>query len=92
MTVQSAKSTITSIETGADNDADGPEEIEESAASATDDTLAELEQQLRQTADALKESAKALGDLASLQVQQRPLAAVGVAFLAGLVAAKILRR
>jgi ElaB/YqjD/DUF883 family membrane-anchored ribosome-binding protein len=54
--------------------------------------LGELEEQLRQTADSLKESARALGDLASLQIQQRPLAAIGVAFLAGLAAARMLRR
>jgi hypothetical protein len=40
----------------------------------------------------LKESAKSLGDLASPQIQQRPLAAIGVAFLAGLAVAKLLRR
>lgn len=90
MSAQSAKSTVTPIETGAHGGA--AEEVEESAAAASDDTLGLLEEQLRQTADTLKESARALGDLASLQIQQRPLAAIGVAFLAGLVAAKLLRR
>jgi ElaB/YqjD/DUF883 family membrane-anchored ribosome-binding protein len=90
MSAQSAKSTVTPIDTGAQVGA--AEEVEESAAAASDDTLGQLEEQLRQTAETLKESAKALGDLASLQIQQRPLAAIGVAFLAGLAAAKLLRR
>jgi ElaB/YqjD/DUF883 family membrane-anchored ribosome-binding protein len=89
MSAQSAKSTVTPIDTSLHESA---EEVEEAAAAATEDTLGELEDQLRHAADSLKESARALGDLASLQIQQRPLAAIGVAFLAGLAAAKILRR
>jgi ElaB/YqjD/DUF883 family membrane-anchored ribosome-binding protein len=89
MSAQSVKSTVTPIDTGAN---DAAEDVEEAAAAATDDTLGEIEEQLRRTADSLKESAKSLGDLANLQIQQRPLAAIGVAFLAGLVAAKLLRR
>ncbi|HXR63888.1 MAG TPA: hypothetical protein VN720_10160 [Rudaea sp.] len=89
MSAQSAKSTVTPIDTSVH---ESTEDVEEAAAAAAEDTLSELEDQLRQTADSLKESARALGDLASLQIQQRPLAAIGVAFLAGLVAARILRR
>jgi ElaB/YqjD/DUF883 family membrane-anchored ribosome-binding protein len=90
MSAQSVKSTVTKIDTGA-HDSASPD-VEEAAATATDETLEQLEDQLRRTADSLKESAKSLGDLASLQIQQRPLAAIGVAFLAGLAAAKLLRR
>ena len=90
MSAQTVKSTVTKIDTGAHDAA--AEEVEETAAAATEDTLEQLEDQLRRTADSLKESAKSLGDLASLQIQQRPLAAIGVAFLAGLAAAKLLRR
>ena len=90
MSAQSAKSTVTPIDTSVHESA--ADEIEEAAAAAGEDTLGELENQLRQTADSLKESARALGDLASLQIQQRPLAAIGVAFLAGLAAARMLRR
>ncbi|HEY2396127.1 MAG TPA: hypothetical protein VGH81_09155 [Rudaea sp.] len=90
MSAQSAKSTVTPIDTSVHEST--TEEVEEAAAAATEDTLGELEDQLRQTADSLKESARALGDLATLQIQQRPLAAIGVAFLAGLAAARMLRR
>jgi ElaB/YqjD/DUF883 family membrane-anchored ribosome-binding protein len=90
MSAQSVKSTVTKIDTGA-NDGAAPD-VEETAEAATNETLEQLEDQLRRTAETLKESAKSLGDLASLQIQQRPLAAIGVAFLAGLAAARLLRR
>jgi len=91
MSAHSVKSTVTKIETGGPNDSAAPD-VEETADAATNETLEQLEDQLRRIADSLKESAKSLGDLASPQIQQRPLAAIGVAFLAGLAVAKLLRR
>jgi ElaB/YqjD/DUF883 family membrane-anchored ribosome-binding protein len=90
MSAHSVKSTVTKIDTGAQDSA--APDVEEAATAATNETLEQLEDQLRRTAESLKESAQSLSDLASLQIQQRPLAAIGVAFLAGLVAAKLLRR
>ncbi len=89
MSAHSVKSTVTKIDTGAPDSA--APDVEEIAA-ATNETLAQLEDQLHRIADSLKESAKSLGDLASPQIQQRPLAAIGVAFLAGIAVAKLLRR
>ena len=90
MSAHSVKSTVTNIDTGAQDSA--APDVEEAATTATNETLEQLEDQLRRTAESLRESAQSLSDLASLQIQQRPLAAIGVAFLAGLAAAKLLRR
>jgi len=59
---------------------------------AIGDRLEALEQQLRQAGDHLLENAKTLTAAASKQMQLHPLAAFGVAFLAGITAARLLRR
>lgn len=59
---------------------------------ALSERIAELEKQLRQTGELLLENAKILSGSASKQIQLHPLAAFGVAFLAGMTIAKLLRR
>jgi len=54
--------------------------------------LEALEEQLREVGDRLLESAKTLSAVASKQMQLHPMAAFGVAFLAGMTAARLLRR
>jgi ElaB/YqjD/DUF883 family membrane-anchored ribosome-binding protein len=51
-----------------------------------------FEEQLRVTGDRLLENAKELTVAASRQMQLHPLTAFGVAFLAGVTVAKLLRR
>ena len=95
MTVHSAKSSVTPIDSSAPGAGDH-EAGEQAAKTGSDEAgnpqLDELERRLLETADNLKDSAKALGDLASRQIQRHPLAAFGVAFVAGLTAARLLRR
>lgn len=52
----------------------------------------ELMQTLRDLGRRMLESSKALSDEAVKQARLRPLAVFGVAFLAGVVAARVLRR
>jgi len=93
MAVQGAKSTITPLDPDVTNDADSAnDEVSLDASDTAADEIDELEQSLRDTADSIKESARALGELASKQIQLHPLASFGIAFLAGLTAAKLLRR
>ena len=54
--------------------------------------FAALEKQLRQTGDRLLENARVLSTEASKRTRTHPLAALGIAFAAGAVAAKLLRR
>lgn len=54
--------------------------------------LEAIEEQLRIAGDRLLESAKALSSAASKQMQLHPMAAFGVAFLAGITVARLLRR
>lgn len=54
--------------------------------------LEALEEQLRIAGDRLLESAKTLSAVASKQMQAHPMAAFGVAFLAGITVARLLRR
>lgn len=63
-----------------------------SPAEAGNADLEELEARLRETADRLTDTAKALGSIASKQVQAHPLAAFGMAFLAGMTFARLMRR
>ena len=66
------------------------------AEGANDDEISErleaLEEQLRIAGDRLLESAKTLSAAASKQMQTHPMAAFGVAFLAGITVARLLRR
>jgi len=93
MAAQGAKSTVTSLDPDVAGDLDSAnDEVSVDAAGSAAEEIDELEQSLRDTADSIKETARALGDLASKQIQLHPLASFGIAFLAGLTAAKLLRR
>lgn len=52
----------------------------------------DLQETLREFGRHIADSLKTLTDEASRQAQQRPLAVFGVAFLAGVIAARALRR
>jgi ElaB/YqjD/DUF883 family membrane-anchored ribosome-binding protein len=52
----------------------------------------DLEDQLRDAGRRLLEGAKELGNTASTQTKLHPLAAVGIAFAAGVILARALRR
>lgn len=54
--------------------------------------LASLETQLRESGERVLANAKDLGDVASKQMRSHPLAAFGVAFVAGIAIARLLRR
>jgi ElaB/YqjD/DUF883 family membrane-anchored ribosome-binding protein len=95
MAAHGAKSTVTPLDADLGTDADSANdevEVTVEASESAAEEVAELEQRLRDTADSIKDSARALGDLASKQIQLHPLASFGIAFLAGLTAAKLLRR
>jgi len=64
----------------------------EEAIDEVSERLEALERQLRDAGDRLLESAKSLTDAASKQMQLHPMAAFGVAFLAGITVARLLRR
>ena len=64
-----------------------PDDIEE-----VGERLEVIEEQLRIAGDRLIESAKVLSSAASKQMQTHPMAAFGVAFLAGMTVARLLRR
>jgi ElaB/YqjD/DUF883 family membrane-anchored ribosome-binding protein len=97
MATRSAKSTVsdTAGETHADDiraNINGAQEETAEDIDAIGDRLEALERQLRQAGDHLLENAKTLTAVASKQMQLHPLAAFGVAFLAGITAARLLRR
>jgi len=94
MNARSAKSTVTSIDPDTHDGEDGVrgDDPTAQAQAAREEDLADLERRLEEAADTLKESAKVMSDLASRQIRAHPLAAFGVAFFAGLTAARLLRR
>ena len=97
MATRSAKATVSDAtdDMQADDIRAGINGAQEETAEDLDaigDRLEALEQQLRQAGDHLLENAKTLAAAASKQMQLHPLAAFGVAFLAGLTAARLLRR
>jgi ElaB/YqjD/DUF883 family membrane-anchored ribosome-binding protein len=74
------------------NGVDHAEESVDAAVDSFSARLAALEAQWREHGEALLESAREIGGVAEKQVRAHPLAAFGVAFAAGLVVAKLLRR
>ncbi|HET7779839.1 MAG TPA: hypothetical protein VFL07_14920 [Rudaea sp.] len=97
MATRSAKSTVGNAgdEIHADEiraNINGAQEEAAEDIDAIGDRLEALERQLRQAGDHLLENAKTLTTAASKQMQLHPLAAFGVAFLAGVTAARLLRR
>jgi ElaB/YqjD/DUF883 family membrane-anchored ribosome-binding protein len=74
------------------NGVNAAEENLDESVDAFSSRIASLEAQLRDTGERLLASAKDLGDVAGKQVRTHPLAAFGVAFVAGIAVARLLRR
>ncbi len=92
MRVHSVKSSVEEVAAKAHNGVDAVEEAIEENLGAFSDRLKGLEQQLRQAGDRLLDNAKTLSAEAGKQTKLHPLAALGVAFVAGVTVAKLLRR
>jgi len=83
------------LESEADDIAEGFNGSQDSANDEIDavtDRLDAIEEKLRDASDRLIESAKTFTAAAGKQMQMHPLTAFGVAFLAGVTVAKLLRR
>ena len=74
------------------NGVDAAEEKVDESVDAISARLASLEAQLRENGERLLASAKEISGLASQQMRTHPLAAFGVAFVAGIAVARMLRR
>jgi len=74
------------------NGVDAAEEQVDSTVDTLSARLAALEAHWREHADDLLAGAREIGDVAGKQVRAHPVAAFGVAFVAGMVVAKLLRR
>jgi ElaB/YqjD/DUF883 family membrane-anchored ribosome-binding protein len=74
------------------NGIDSAEDTVDESVDAFSDRLAGLEAQLRESGERLLASAKELSSAAEKQVRTHPLAAFGVAFVAGIAVARLLRR
>jgi ElaB/YqjD/DUF883 family membrane-anchored ribosome-binding protein len=74
------------------NGVDAAEEKVDESVDAISARLASLEAQLRENGERLLASAKEISELASQQMRTHPLAAFGVAFVAGIAVARMLRR
>jgi ElaB/YqjD/DUF883 family membrane-anchored ribosome-binding protein len=74
------------------NGVDTTEEQIDASVDAFSSRLAALEAQLRDSGERLLASAKEMSGIASTQMRTHPLAAFGVAFVAGIAVARLLRR
>jgi len=100
---QATKSTVEDIaararhrvDAAADKAADKIDEAADKVDESIDDVadrFADIEEQLRLAGDRLIENARILSAEASKQTRLHPLTAIGVAFAAGFVVSKLLRR
>lgn len=93
---QATKSTVEDIATRTRNRVDATaDKVAESIDEKVDevaDRFADIEEQLRLAGDRLIENARLLSAEASKQTRQHPLTAIGIAFAAGIVVSKLLRR
>lgn len=74
------------------NGVDAANEKIRQAAEQIEDEASQLEDQLRDSGERLIESARKIGEVISRQAKNHPLAACGIAFVAGLAVARMLRR
>ena len=77
---------------GIHNGVDAAEDRVDEAIDSFGDRLAALEAKWREHGEELLASAREIGSVAGKQVRAHPVAAFGVAFVAGMLAAKLLRR
>ena len=89
---QATKSTVEDIAARARHRVDATADKVEENIDEVADRFAEIEEQLRLAGDRLIENAKVLSAEASKQTRLHPLAAIGIAFAAGVVVSKLLRR
>jgi len=92
MKERTVKSSVDEVAARLHNGVDAAQEKIDDNIDATAERFAALEKQLRQAGDLLLENAKTLSVEATKQVRLHPLAAFGVAFVAGITVAKLLRR
>ena len=81
-----------SIRHGVENAADIAGRHIEDAGANLGANIEELEARLHEVSDRLADAAKTMRSIASQQVHEHPVAAFGVAFLAGVAVAKLLQR
>jgi len=74
------------------NGVDATEDKLDESVDAVSSRLTSLEAQLRDTGERLLANAKELSETAGKQMRTHPLAAFGVAFVAGIAVARLLRR
>jgi ElaB/YqjD/DUF883 family membrane-anchored ribosome-binding protein len=89
---QATKSTVEDIAAHARHRVDAAADKVDENIDDVADRFADIEEQLRQAGDRLIENARVLSAEASRQTRSHPLAAIGIAFAAGLVVSKLLRR
>jgi len=86
------KSTAANAAERLHNGVDAAEEKLDESVAAFSARLASLEAQLRDSGERLLISAKEMSNLAGKQMRTHPLTAFGVAFVAGIAVARLLRR
>ena len=86
------KSTVEDIATRARHRVDATADKVDENIEDVADRFADIEAQLRDAGDRLLESARVLSAEASKHTRQHPLTAIGIAFAAGIVVSKLLRR
>ena len=91
-TEQSIKSSTAEAAKKLHDGINGAEETLDDSVAAFSDRLAGMETQLREVGERLLANAKELSGSASKQMRTHPLATFGVAFVAGIAAARLLRR
>src|ERR1700736_4686673 len=94
-TMKTENTIKTKVADAADKLHNGVDKTEEKIDESVDEfstRLASLEAQLRESGERLLASAKEMSGLASTQMRTHPLAAFGVAFVAGIAVARLLRR
>jgi ElaB/YqjD/DUF883 family membrane-anchored ribosome-binding protein len=71
---------------------DAAAEKMDSAADDLNARISEISERLKADGERLLESARELGDMLSKQTRQHPLTACGIAFVAGIAVARLMRR
>jgi ElaB/YqjD/DUF883 family membrane-anchored ribosome-binding protein len=91
-TVDQADDAMDEVAQRIHNGVDAANEKIKEAAAEIEDHASDLESQLRDSGERLLESARKIGDVISRQTKEHPLAACGIAFVAGIAVARMLRR
>ena len=92
MTTEKIKSATADAAAKIHNGVDTVEKKIDASADAYSSHLASIETQLRDAGERILANAKEVSDAAGKQMRANPLAAFGVAFVAGIALARLLRR